>query len=87
MQSIIGFGEYVYTDQKNRDESVTKALISLLGDLAAQIDGVGVLFNQKTAFINNLIMEAKYSNDPGLVESANWASGAIAQAIQNAPQA
>lgn len=86
MQGILNFGEYVYSDSKNRDEGVTKALISLLGDMATQIEGIGILFSQKSTFIQGLISEAKYSNNPELVESANWASLAISQAVTSAGQ-
>ena len=63
-----------------------KALLSLLGDMATQIEGIGVLFQEKRTFVHSLIAEARYTNNPDLIESADWASLAIGKAMGSAGQ-
>lgn len=80
VQAILEFGEYVYNDKENQDDAVTKSLVSLLGDLASNVTGLGPLFAQKT-YIQSIIQEARASAEPSTAEAADWALGAISKAV------
>lgn len=74
----------MYTDKENIDDAVSKAIVALLGDMASTINGVGPVIQQKS-YIQNLILEARASQDPGLAENAKWAAAAIQKSIAAAP--
>lgn len=84
VQAILEFGEYVDKDKENQDDAVTKSLVSLLGDLASNVTGLGPVFVQKP-YVQSIIQEARSSADPSLAEAADWAMGAISKAV-NAQQ-
>lgn len=79
-QAILEFGEYVYNDKENQDDAVTKSLVSLMGDLASNVTGVGPLFAQKP-YVQSIIQEARSAADPSLAEAADWAWGVISKAV------
>ena len=56
-QSILEFEEYVANDKENQDDSVTRAAIALLGDLAANLPATGPLFQGK-AWVTDLLGQA-----------------------------
>ena len=80
VQAILEFGEYVHKDKENQDDAVTKSLVSLLGDLASNVTGLGPVFVQKP-YVQNVIQEARSSADPSLAEAADWAMGVISKAV------
>jgi hypothetical protein len=53
-QAVLEFGEYVCNDKDNQDDAVSKSLVSLLGDLASNVSGIGPLFAQK-AYVQQII--------------------------------
>ena len=57
-QSILEFEEYVANDKENQDDSVTRAAIALLGDLAANLPATGPLFQGK-AWVTDLLGQAR----------------------------
>jgi predicted amino acid-binding ACT domain protein len=82
VQMLLEFIEYVAADKENMDPAVLKAAVSLLGDLAINVQNIGQLLRQK-AFITSFLQECQQVSDDGddLGTSAAWAGQAIAKAI------
>lgn len=80
---LLQFIEYVAADKENIDTAVLKAAVSLLGDLAINVQNIGQLLRQK-AFITSFLQECQQVSDDGddLATSAAWAGQAIAKALQ-----
>ncbi|KAL7136183.1 hypothetical protein ABFS83_10G012500 [Erythranthe nasuta] len=65
----------------NRDESVTKAMVAVLGDVADALSAnIKVIFKD-CAFCNELLGECLQSDDQQLKETAAWTQGMIGQAF------
>lgn len=79
-QILLEFIEYVAADKENSDPGVLKLAVSLLGDMAINVAGVGQLMQQK-AFISAFVQECQQSQDDALEDSARWAGAAIMKAI------
>ena len=88
MQNLLQFIEYVATDKENSEMQVLKVAVSLLGDLASNVVGIGQVMQQKP-FITTFVQQCQQnSEDEGLVEAAKWAGNAIMTAMtQRAPTA
>lgn len=80
---IIEYVEFVYNDKDNADESVIKAAVEIIGDVAMRVQGVGPVFSQKP-FIATFVQECRTSGDVGLVESANWVATVVNKAMGTA---
>ena len=80
VQAILEFGQFVYQDKDNQDDAVTKSLVSLLGDLASNVSGLGPYFQQKP-YIYQILEEAQRSNDPSMGEASAWAYGVISKSV------
>ncbi|KAK6943445.1 Importin-beta, N-terminal domain [Dillenia turbinata] len=73
---LLQFIELVSRD-KNRDESVTKAAVAVLGDLADALGAnMKLLFKEKT-FCSEFLGECLESEDEQLKETATWTQGMI----------
>ena len=79
-QVLLEFIEYVASDKENAETGVLKLAVSLLGDMAINIAGVGQLMQQKP-YISAFVQECQLSQDETLEESAEWAGAAIVKAI------
>ncbi|KAK6943181.1 Importin-beta, N-terminal domain [Dillenia turbinata] len=73
---LLQFIELVSRD-KNRDESVTKAAVAVMGDLADALGAnMKLLFKEKT-FCGEFLGECLESDDEQLKETATWTQGMI----------
>ncbi len=82
VQMLLQFIEYVAADKENMDPAVLKAAVSLLGDLAINVQNIGQLLQQK-AFITPFLQECQQLGDgDDLASSAAWAGQAIAKSLQ-----
>ncbi|KAK9715991.1 hypothetical protein RND81_06G204200 [Saponaria officinalis] len=73
---LLQFLEFVFRD-KARDESVTKAAIAVLGDLADSLGSHAKVFFKECSFYIEFINECLESDDPQLKETAVWTQGMI----------
>eukprot|EP00192_Tetraselmis_astigmatica_P009547 CAMPEP_0117667886 /NCGR_PEP_ID=MMETSP0804-20121206/11224_1 /TAXON_ID=1074897 /ORGANISM="Tetraselmis astigmatica, Strain CCMP880" /LENGTH=890 /DNA_ID=CAMNT_0005475679 /DNA_START=134 /DNA_END=2806 /DNA_ORIENTATION=+ len=80
---IIEFIEKLSTDEGANDENVTKAAVGLLGDVASNVQGIGVTFKAKT-FYGQLIQDCSTSSDESLARTARWARDMIQNAMTQA---
>ncbi|CAL5228954.1 g12186 [Coccomyxa viridis] len=78
--AILEFGQFVYQDKDNQDDAVMKSLVSLLGDLASNVSGLGLYFQQKP-YIYQILEEAQRSPDPSMAEASAWAFGVISKSV------
>ena len=74
------FIEYIYNDKDNQEESVTKASVALLGDLAVTLPQVGPVFSQKP-YTMQFVSDAATSGITSLTDTATWAQQAIHKAV------
>ncbi|MCL7026827.1 hypothetical protein MKW94_006233 [Papaver nudicaule] len=78
---LLQFIELVFND-KNRDESVSKAAVAVLGDLADTLGPkLKVLFNDRV-FYAEFLGECMESDDDQLKETATWTQGMIGRVLQ-----
>lgn len=68
---IVEFVEAVLNDKANPDAGVTKLAVALLGDIAANLTGVGQLFQQKPSLVS-AVSQAVQNR-----EAEDWAEAAI----------
>ena len=80
LQVLLEFIEQIYNDKDNQDDSVTKAAVALLGDLASTLPQVGQLFNQKP-YTMQFVQDAATSGITSLTDTATWAQSAISKAV------
>ena len=80
VQVLMEFIEYIHSDKDNQEDSVTKAAVALLGDLAATLPQIGPVFHQRPATIK-LVQEAATSGVTSLTDTAMWAQQAINKAV------
>lgn len=57
-ERMIMFVEQLFNDKTTRDVVVTRNAISVLGDMADAIDGIGQLFQQRGQFCQAFLTEA-----------------------------
>ncbi|CAA2967357.1 importin subunit beta-1-like [Olea europaea subsp. europaea] len=77
---LLQFIELVANDQ-HRDESVTKAAVAVLGDLADALgSNIKTMFKDRT-FFTELLGECLQSDDEQLKETATWTQGMIGRAF------
>ena len=74
------FIEVIYNDKDNQEDSVTKAAVALLGDLAITLPHIGQLFSQKPYTIQ-FVLDAATSGITSLTDTATWAQSAISKAV------
>ena len=79
---LLEFLEYVANDKDNSDPAVLKVAVSLLGDLASNVAGIGQLMQQKP-YISAFVQKCQQSalDDGSLAEAAQWAGNAIMAAM------
>ena len=77
VESIFGFLETLANDP-NRDETLLKASIGCVGDIASTLEGRIKDFLSKP-FIQQIIEEGLSTGDPGIIDTAQWAAGVIQQ--------
>lgn len=77
---LLEFIECIYNDKDNQEDSVTKAAVALLGDLAITLPQTGQLFSQKPYTIQ-FVQEAATSGISSLTDVATWAQTAISKAV------
>lgn len=82
LQMLVDFLEFVANDKDNSEPGVLKVAVSLLGDLASNVAGIGQLMQQKPA-ISAFVQECQQSStDNGsLAEAAQWAGNAMMAAM------
>ena len=80
MQVLLEFIECIYNDKDNQEDSVTKAAVALLGDIAVTLPQTGQLFSQKPYAIQ-FVQEAATSGISSLTDVATWAQTAISKAV------
>jgi len=76
-RDIVGFIESIYQDP-NRDASVTKNAVWVLGDLADTLENVGPLFHEKP-FYQKFLGECSQNNS--LKDTAQWALERISMRV------
>lgn len=82
VNSIITFLQQLSSDP-NRDDGVLKAAVALIGDIAQAMGQAPEVRNQiNQPFVAQMLRDASASPSDGTREIANWASGAVQQAIQ-----
>lgn len=82
VSSIITFLQQLSSDP-NRDDGVLKAAVALIGDIAQAMGQAPEVRNQiNQPFVAQMLRDASASPSDGTREIANWASGAVQQAIQ-----
>lgn len=64
-----------------RDESVTKAAVAVLGDLADALGSNLKMIIKDSAFCTELLGECLQSGDDQLKETATWAQGMMGRAF------
>lgn len=64
-----------------RDESVTKAAVAVLGDLADALGSSAKTIFKDPAFLEQLLGECLQSDDEQLKETATWTQGMIGRAF------
>ena len=79
---ILNFIENVCAD-RNRDMTVTRSMVGVLGDMADCIDNIGPAFAGKTVY-KQFLEECHRSGDSRLRETAMWASGRIQAQVGHA---
>jgi len=77
---IIYYVETIAADAKNEDLSVLNRAVGVLGDAAANITGIGVLFQQKT-FVKVFLEYCQ--TKPGLDEKSAWSLKMVDAALAN----
>ncbi|KAL3138275.1 hypothetical protein ABBQ32_006093 [Trebouxia sp. C0010 RCD-2024] len=77
---LLEFIEVIYNDKDNQEDSVTKAAVALLGDLAITLPQIGQLFSQKPYTIQ-FVQDAATSGITSLTDTATWAQSAISKAV------
>ncbi|XP_047983171.1 importin subunit beta-1-like [Salvia hispanica] len=77
---LLQFIELVAKDQQ-RDESVTKAAVAVLGDLADALGSNLKMMIKDSAFCTELLGECLVSGDDQLKETATWTQGMIGRAF------
>ncbi|XP_057808181.1 importin subunit beta-1-like [Salvia miltiorrhiza] len=78
---LLQFIELVAKDQQ-RDESVTKAVVAVLGDLADALgSNLKMMMMKDCAFCTELLGECLQSGDDQLKETATWTQGMIGRAF------
>ncbi|MCD9642182.1 Importin subunit beta-1 [Datura stramonium] len=77
---LVQFIELVAKDRP-RDESVTKAAVAVLGDLADALGPSAKTIFKDPAFFEQLLGECLQSDDEGLKETATWTQGMIGRAF------
>ncbi|KAH6769291.1 ARM repeat superfamily protein [Perilla frutescens var. frutescens] len=77
---LLQFIDLVAKDQQ-RDESVTKAVVAVLGDLADALGSNIKMMIKDCAFCTELLGECLQSDDEQLKETATWTQGMIGRAF------
>ncbi|XP_055812701.1 importin subunit beta-1 [Solanum dulcamara] len=77
---LLQFIELVAKDSP-RDESVTKAAVAVLGDLADALGSSAKTIFKDPAFLEQLLGECLQSDDEQLKETATWTQGMIGRAF------
>ncbi|KAL0375378.1 UNVERIFIED_CONTAM: Importin subunit beta-1 [Sesamum radiatum] len=77
---LVQFLELVVKD-KQRDESVTKAAVAVLGDLADALGSNTKVFFKDSSFCMELLRECLQSDDDQLKETATWTQGMLGRAF------
>lgn len=77
---LLQFIDLVAKDQQ-RDESVTKAAVAVLGDLADALGSNIKMMIKDSAFCTELLGECLQSDDEQLKETATWTQGMIGRAF------
>ncbi|KNA05573.1 hypothetical protein SOVF_188920 [Spinacia oleracea] len=77
---LLQFLEFVFRD-KQRDDSVTKAAIAVLGDLADALGQNAKIFLKDCSFCVEFIHECLESGDEQLKDTALWTQGMIGQVM------
>lgn len=80
LQVLLEFIEVIYNDKDNIEDSVTKAAVALLGDLAITLPHIGQLFSQKP-YTLQFVQDAASSGITSLTDTATWAHSAISKAV------
>lgn len=80
MQAILEFVSAMSLDKASLDDSVSRAGVALLGDVASAMPSTGVLFaNSPPA--QQFVDDCQHSLDPSVAQSAAWAAQAIKTAL------
>lgn len=79
VESIFGFLETLANDL-NRDESLLKASIGCLGDISSTLQGRVRDYVSKP-FVQQLVEEGLSTEEPVIVDTAQWAASVIQQVI------
>jgi len=77
---ILQFLESIFQD-RDRDESVTKSAIGVLGDLADTLGKSAAPLLWSSVFPKNFINECLLSDDHGIKETAQWVQYTVSQAL------
>ncbi|XP_057838410.1 importin subunit beta-1 [Cryptomeria japonica] len=77
---VLQFIEAVFRD-KERDDSVTKAAVGVLGDLADTLGSNAALLFRNSAFFKEFLNECMMSEDNQVKETASWAQMTIERII------
>ena len=80
LQLILDFITAMYADKANLDESVSRAGVAVLGDVASQLPSSGPLFAARPQ-VQQFVAECQSSDDPSVAQSATWAAQAIQKAM------
>lgn len=79
-QPLLKFIETVFRDRQ-RDESVTKAAVAVIGDLADALGSNTKLLFRESAFYVDFLGECLQSDDDQLKETATWTQGMIGRVM------
>ncbi|KAK9809817.1 hypothetical protein WJX73_009625 [Symbiochloris irregularis] len=79
-QLILDFMTAMYNDRASLDESVSRAGVALLGDVASIMPAMGPQFTARQP-LQQFVAECQGSPDPQVSSSASWAAAAINKAI------
>ncbi|PON94326.1 Importin subunit beta-1s [Trema orientale] len=79
-QHLLQFIETVFRD-RHRDESVTKAAVAVIGDLADALGSNTKILFRERAFYLDFLGECLQSDDEQLKETATWTQGMIGRVM------
>ena len=79
-QTILDFTVAMYADKAGLDEGVTRAGVSLLGDVASTMPSTGSLFAARPQ-VQQFVTDCQNSEDVSVSQSAAWAAQAISKAL------